>query len=255
MQKIIKENLQWLEFDLLTDFPLLKHQLFLRHGGSSEGAYKGLNIGFSIGDKKEAVEANLKTIRLALKNEIPDWHSLHWGDAIHGSKVMNIQKGFPEKIPDADGLMTSTPGLTLTMKNADCQVAFFYDPLNHAIANIHAGWRGSVANIYAKTIQSMQRLFGTQSANLLVCISPSLGPEEFEFIDFQTKLPESFWKFQIRPNFFDFWAISEFQLKNAGVLPHHIEIAGLSTFANPKDFFSHRRDKQTGRHANCLTLL
>ena len=112
-----------------------------------------------------------------------------------------------------------------------------------------------MANIYREAIQAMQQTFGSHPSELLVCISPSLGPEEAEFIHYQSELPEEFWSFQVRPTDFDFWSISEYQLQAEGILPHHIEVARLSTYANAKDFFSYRRDKTTGRHAACITLL
>ena len=123
------------------------------------------------------------------------------------------------------------------MKYADCQIALIYDPVNHAAANIHSGWRGSVANIFQEAILGMQQNYGSHPSNLLVCISPSLGPDEAEFIHYRKELPEPFWDYQVRPTYFDFWSITEAQLQAAGILPHHIEIARISTHANSKDFF------------------
>ena len=255
MQRRKCNQLEWLEFDLLSDFPKVKHALFLRHGGCSQGPYANLNTGTNVGDKPEDVAANLNRVQEQLKTECPNWLNYVWGQAIHQKSIAHVDHRSPQTAIDRDGLITSTPGLTLMMKHADCQVALFYDPKNHAAANIHSGWRGSVANIYLEAIQSMQKTFGSKPSDLLVCISPSLGPEEAEFINYRSELPEEFWHFQVRPTYFDFWSISEYQLQSAGILPHHIEIARLSTYANPHDFFSHRRDKISGRHPACITLL
>ncbi|MBX9642076.1 MAG: polyphenol oxidase family protein, partial [Mycobacteriaceae bacterium] len=184
-----------------------------------------------------------------------NWKQLVWGRANHGKSIAVIDEHSPEEVVNYDGLITSTPGVTLMMRHADCQIALFYDPKNHAAANVHAGWRGSVANIYAETVQQMQQVYGSYPSDLLVCVSPSLGPDEAEFIHYRSELPEEFWAFQVRPTYFDFWSISEFQLQAAGILPHHIEVARLSTYSNPHDYFSYRRDKKTGRHATCMTLL
>lgn len=247
-------QVEWLEFDLLSDILKVHHAVFLRHGGHSQEPYGSLNTSFNVGDCAVHVNANLKSIQALLKNRCPNWVNLVRGIGIHSKSIAIVNEQSPQIIPNCDGLMTATPGLSLMMGHADCQVALFYDPINHAAANIHAGWRGMVANIYQETIRVMQKTFRSDPANLLVCITPSLGPDEAEFIHYAYELPEEFWPFQIHPTYFDFWAIAEYQLQRAGILPHHIEIARLSTYSNPHDFFSYRRDKVTGRHASCLTL-
>jgi YfiH family protein len=254
MQRQKYDQLEWLEFDLLSDIPCVKHAVFLRHGGCSEAPYASLNTAFHLGDNSEHVRENIERIKSQLQFANPHWSHLVWGRGNHGKSIALINHLSTEEVIDFDGLMTATPGVSLMMKHADCQVALFYDPQHHAIANIHAGWRGSVANIYGEAVQFMQQTFGSQPQDILVCISPSLGPDEAEFIHFHSELPEEFWSFQVRPTYFDFWSISEYQLQKAGILPHHIEVARLSTYANPYDFYSYRRDKITGRHATCITL-
>jgi YfiH family protein len=254
MQRNKWNQIEWLEFDLLADFPKVKHAIFLRHGGHSQGPYASLNTGLHVGDNPDNVTANIKLIQQQLIQECPNWRNLVWGRANHGKAIAHIDCKSPQELIDFDGLITSTPGLTLVMKHADCQIALIYDPKHHAAANVHSGWRGSVANIYREAVTAMQKAFNSNPSDLLVCISPSLGPEEAEFMHYRSELPEEFWHFQVRPTYFDFWSITEFQLQAAGILPHHIEVARLSTYANPYDFFSHRRDKITGRHAACITL-
>lgn len=255
MQRQKYNNLEWLEFELLSDIPRVKHGVFLRHGGCSEGAYASLNIDFLVGDNSDHVKANIERIKAQLQYETPNWNHLVRGRANHGKSIAQVNAQSPEEMIDFDGIMTNTPGVSLMMKHADCQVALFYDPKNHAAANIHSGWRSSVVNIYREAVQYMRQAFGSHPAELLVCISPSLGPDEAEFMHYRTELPEDFWTFQVRPTYFDFWSISEYQLQAAGILPHHIEVARLSTYSNAYDFYSYRRDKMTGRHATCITLL
>lgn len=255
MQRKKWNQLEWLEFDLLSEFSKVKHAVFLRHGGCSQGIYANLNAGLHVGDHPEHVAANLERISQQLKQDNPHWINYIWGRGVHGKSIASVNSRSPQAVPEVDGLITNDRGLSLMMKHADCQIALFYDPKHHAAANIHAGWRGSVANIYGEAVQQMRQAFGSNPADLLVCISPSLGPNEAEFINYRTELPESFWNFQVRPAYFDFWAISEHQLQAAGVLPHHIEVARISTYSNPRDFFSHRRDKLSGRNATCITLL
>ncbi|MCE2982906.1 MAG: polyphenol oxidase family protein [Parachlamydia sp.] len=254
MQRFKEDHLEWLEFELLADIPHLHHAIFLRSGGVSEGPYKSLNVAFSVGDDPLHVRQNRTLITSHLKDQIVGWKRMVQSKGSHGKDVTLADEASPEIIDHYDGLISSTLGITLMMTFADCQIGFIYDPVNKAIGNIHAGWRGSVKNIYAEAIAKMKNTFHSNPADLLVCISPSLGPDEAEFIHYNYELPEEFWSYQVRPTYFDFWSITEYQLQAEGILPHHIETARLSTYSNPLDFFSYRRDKVTGRHAACITL-
>jgi hypothetical protein len=253
MRKLAENGLEWLEFDLLAEIPGLKHGVYLRSGGFSEGAFKSLNLSYDVGDNASFVNQNVAKLHSHFQDNNQQ-KALKWGHQCHGKQVAYIDERSSAEIGFCDSLMTATPNLTLLIKHADCQAAIFYDPKNHAIANVHAGWRGNVINIYAETIAAMQRQFGSKPSDLLVCISPSLGPEEAEFINYKSEFPEEMWSFQVRPHFFDLWAYSEYQLQQAGILPHHIEIARICTKSNPHDYFSYRRDKVTGRNATCVGL-
>ncbi len=147
--------------------------------------------------------------------------------------------------------MTEKRGVGLGVRHADCQAAIFYDPKKHVIAGVHAGWRGNVKNIYKKTIQQMKRTYGTNPKDLIVCISPSLGPSNAEFTNYKTELPESFWRFKEQECHFNLWEIASGQLIELGVPEDQIEIASICTFDHENDFFSFRRERKTGRN---LTL-
>lgn len=294
MQRFKHNHIEWLEFDLLADIPHLKHAVFLRQGGSSQGPFHSLNVSYDVGDEPTHVAANLAAIQAILQQDVSDPLHLCWAKQNHGKQVAHIHScslvesihsdqlhlgsmsgakaaqfcchnaslGANPCVPDAtelslycDALVTADKGMALMIKHADCQAAIFYDPTNQAIANVHAGWRGSVSNIYAEIVHTMQQTFGSRPQELLACISPSLGPEEAEFIHYNQELPEELWDFQVKSNYFDFWAISEYQLQAAGLLPHHIEIAKISTYSNAHDYFSYRRERVTGRNGTVVALV
>jgi hypothetical protein len=243
-----KDEIEWLEFDLLSDHPELFHAVFLRHGGISSGTFSSLNAGSRADDHPYAVKRNMEKIREI--TGVP----LIMGNQVHGTKIAAIPFSDPSELHCCDGLMTEKKNLGLLVKHADCQAAIFYDPIRKAVANVHCGWRGNVQNIYRETVQKMKDQFKTRPEDLLVCISPSLGPDASEFKNYQTEWPESFWSFQFKPTYFDLWAISRFQLEECGVLTHHIEIANICTYSNPQDFFSYRREKNCGNHATVVVL-
>lgn len=224
-----KENIEWLEFDQLQKFPEVVHGVILRHNGS--------------------IEKNRKIVA-----DLFDLPNLFETVQVHGNRVQTIPSLDKDISEEFDGMMTKAHNLGLLIKHADCQAAIFYDPKKKVIGNLHCGWRGNVKNIYAKAVEKMKTDFACDPADIRVCISPSLGPERAEFIHYKTELPEEFYPFQVRPTYFDLWAISKMQLRAAGILEKHIEIAGLCTYLEEKDFFSYRREKKTGNNGTIVAL-
>lgn len=222
----------WLTFDLFQGIRGLNHGAFLRFAGDGVGPIDSLDL---------------------IARQRFGAHRLYWAKQCHGTSIIDVTTQ-SEVGQVADALITAEPGIALLIQHADCQAALFYDPIQHVIAAVHAGWRGSVQNIYAKVIDRLCNSYHCKPENLLVGIGPSLGPKHAEFIHYRTELPPAFWEFQPTPNYFDFWAISDAQLRAAGVLPHHIEIAEICTYANVNDCFSYRRDKTTRRHGTLISL-
>jgi len=223
---------------------------FSRHGGASEAPYHSRNVGLHVGDDEVRVLRN----RALIKEEL-GLACLVSAHQVHGDSILKV-----DWLPEADvehaghdALMTNLPQVGLMIQQADCQAVMLYDPEHGAVANIHSGWRGSVQNIVAKTVAAMHAAYGTRPTALLAAISPSLGPCCGEFIQYHTELPLSFHAYQVRPNHFDFWAISRDQLRDCGVLSEQIEIAGSCTVCDG-DYFSYRRDKVTGRFASVIGM-
>lgn len=238
-------SIEWLEFEIFQDFPQIAHAIFLRHGGVSAAPYHTLNVGGGTGDHPHHIQVNRSRIQ-----KVMQCSSCISGHQVHGADVREV----PFEIQDekCDGLFTSKEDVGLMIKHADCQAAILYDPIENIIANIHAGWRGNVQNIYLAMVDQLKRRFGSKPENLIVGISPSLGPCCAQFINFEKELPRPFWEFQVKSLYFDLWEISRRQWIEAGVLSHHLQIAGICTFCNKDDYFSYRRDQQTGRHATII---
>jgi len=228
-----KNGLEWLEFELLQTFPEVKHGVFLHLDLGEKGDVK---------DQERVLDLfQISGVKLR---------------QVHRDALLEVKKSPNESAlhEGYDGMLTEKKGVGLLIRHADCQAAIFYDPIQKALANVHCGWRGSIQNIYKKTIQKMEHLYGTRPSDLHVCIGPSLGPQSAEFIHFRTELPNHFWPFQVRPTYFDFWAISEEQLASAGVPPSQIEIARLCTYENPSLLYSYRRNKLTQRHGTLAAM-
>ena len=244
-----KAKLEWLEYELLERYPHVKHGTFSRHGGMSDGRFATLNIGDGTADHPESIKGNREILRKTFGVS-----QIVYPHQTHGTNVHRVTSKNLDQIPQADALYTTEKGIGLGICHADCQAAIFYDPVHEAIAVVHCGWRGSTQDLYQRVINTLKREIGTQPHNLVVCISPSLGPEHSEFKNYKQELPKEFWEYQTKPMHFDFWAISKMQLERCGVLPKNIEIAGICTFCTLEDYYSYRREKDTGRNATIVAL-
>lgn len=242
-----KGEIVWYEFELLQDFPLV-HGVFTRNGGVSHPPFESLNLGEKVGDNFLAVEENKHRLANTLNIELPLFIT-----QIHSNTICEIY--FSNQIEQGDGMITAKKEIPIAITHADCQAAIFYDKNHHVVANIHAGWRGNVQNIYAETVKKMGHSFGTRPQDLIVCISPSLGPSRAQFIHYNEELPQDFWVHKNEGDFFNLWNISKDQLKALSICDSQIEIASMCTFENKEEFFSYRRDKETGRNATVVALL
>jgi len=244
-----KQKMEWLEFDLLEPFPHVIHAVFTRHGGVSKAPFGTLNVSTEVGDHPDSVKMNREQVRKKL-----DLPKIVYAHQVHGTNVIRVSAKNGDKVPAADALFTTEKNLGLAVTHADCQAAIFYDPVHEAVAVAHCGWKGTAQNIYARVVQAMHQEIGTQAHNLLVCISPSLGPDHAEYKNYKHEIPQDLWSFQVKPSYFDFWAISKKQLAGCGILEKNIEVSELCTVCNQSDYFSYRGDKKTGRNVTVAGL-
>jgi YfiH family protein len=252
-----------LVFDHMAEQPGLIHGVFSREGGVSLPPWKGLNIGLGCGDNPEHVREN----RLRMLKALGVTRAVFLSQ-VHGDDIHIIPKG--QVNPDecwnpvtadtkspitADGVITDEPGLGLVIQVADCQAVILYDPAKQVAANVHSGWRGSVADILGKTIARMASEFGCRPDTILAGISPSLGPCCAEFVNFRKELPKGFHRYKMagRP-VFDFWRASADQLTARGILQDHIRCMQVCTVCRTDRFFSFRGEKNTGRFAAVAAL-
>ncbi len=226
------------------------HGSFGRQGGVSLGSLAELNVGQSVGDEPWRVEQNRRLIREALGLPV-----LVSARQVHGAGVAVVATAPAAdlELADCDALVSACPGVGLLICQADCQAVMLYDPVRRVAANVHAGWRGSALNIIAATIATMRQDFASRPEDLRAAISPSLGPCCAEFVHYRRELPPEFQAYQVRENFFDFWAISRDQLLAAGLLPEHIEAARICTRCHA-DFFSYRRVRACGRNGSVIAV-
>ena len=166
------DGLQILQTAALTKLPWLVHGFSTRPGGVSllDGG-RVLNLGFTDWDAREKVQANRAKLLRALRASRMKLLTLR---QIH-SDVIHILEAAPAAAPQGDAAITNAPGILLGVQTADCVPILLVDPRRHAVAAVHAGWRGTLGRIAAKTLGRMQMAFGTHPENVVAVLGPAIG--------------------------------------------------------------------------------
>lgn len=238
-----------------------------RHGGVGSGSYGDFNINGYCGDSLETIAANRVALCRCLGIE---QSRLVYPHQTHGTEVRQIGEGFvalPEHVrtmilEGVDAVTADIPGVCIGVSTADCIPVLLYDRERHAVAAVHAGWRGTAARIVGKVVESMRMSFDTNPARLSAVIGPGISQKNFEVGD---EVYESF----VRAGFdmdkiarkyplmsedvaedereraqrwhIDLWECNRLQLIASGLDACHIAVAGICTYDNVRDYFSARR--------------
>lgn len=254
-----KFGIQIKKFASLDQFGV-DHGIFTRVGGVSKSPWASLNFGGTVGDDSEAVRSNhdlaFGAAGLSRMNIFDAWQ-------VHGTEI--IVPDHP-RLPGvahqkADILLTNKPDLALFMRFADCVPILLYDPKKHVCGLIHAGWQGTVKKAASHAISAMQNLFNSTPDDIFAAIGPSIGPDHYEIgpnVARQIESNFSSWVDDILISknghlYFDLWKANWILLEEAGL--EKIDTAGVCTYCDHQDWFSHRRDKgRTGRFGVFIRL-
>jgi hypothetical protein len=252
-------NLPLLTAPNLAALPGLRHGFTTREGGVSEGPYASLNLGWATGDDDGAVEANYERLAAAFGTPRERLIGIRQD---HGAEVMRIDgvrapQDFTGR--SADALVTSIPGLVLTVRVADCLPILLVDPESRGVAAVHAGWRGTLAGVLPSAVEALVREFRCAPSSLRMAVGPGIGACCFEvstgiaaLMEHDIGLREGESREVGRSVWLDLTRINSRQAVDAGLLPERIWTSGLCTKCDAR-FFSYRRDgKRSGRSVGAI---
>lgn len=224
-----------------------------RHGGVSIGPYASLNLSLHTDDDPEQVRENRRRLARDL-GFTPDRYA--GGRQVHGDRLRVVAE--PGYWEGYDAFISATPGILLSVSVADCTPVLIYDPVAGAVGAAHAGWKGTVANIAAKTVAALQEHFGSRPADCWAYIGSCIDACDFE-VDadvadhFSTDYKN--WDADRGKYFVDLKAANRAQLLQAGLAAGQIDISPFSTHSRNDLFFSHRADGGvTGRGLGVIGL-
>lgn len=269
LQRHMVNGVEYLTFPDLTATGMVKHAFSTKKGGVSEGIYASMNFSYTRGDKKEAVDENYRRMAEALSCKVEDFVC---SDQTHTTNIRVVTEAdrgkgvvYPKDYTDVDGLITNREGIVLVTFYADCVPLFLVDTRNRAIGLSHSGWRGTVGRMGAKTVQAMEREYGSRPEDILVAIGPSICGKCYEVGEevaeaFKEAFSEpAVWETIVSPGRengkyqLDLWRANEQIFLDAGILPEHISITDVCTCCNPSYLFSHRASH--GKRGNLAAFL
>ncbi len=249
------EGVPWIEFPNLTKTGIVRNAFSTRIGGVSQGIFQSMNLSFKQKDDPERVMENY---RLLAESAGLNIENMVLSDQTHTTNIRRVTeedrgKGItrPQDYHDIDGLITDVHGLCLVTSFADCVPLYFVDPVRQAIGMSHSGWRGTAARMGAKTIMAMSEAFGTDPADLVCAVGPSICQKCYEVSeDVAEAFYESFkneqadaillnkggGKYQL-----DLWKANALILTNAGVRPENIAVTDVCTSCCDRLLWSHRK--------------
>lgn len=247
-------NVPYLEYPMLRETEIIRHGFSTRLGGVSEGCWASMNLSFERGDRPEAVMENFRRIGAELGVRCED---MVLSQQTHTANVRVVTgadrgKGITRErdYTDVDGLITNEPGICLVTSFADCVPLYFVDPVKKAIGLSHSGWRGTVGKIGKRTVEMMGESFGSDPADILAAVGPSVCMDCYEVSGdviekfrqvFDEKLwPELFYEKENGKCQLDLWKANELIFLESGILPEHMAVTNLCTHCNSEILYSHR---------------
>ena len=254
------EHSSYLQFRRLLEYPGLFHMITL----------KPWDVGtLSTWEKKEETARNtIKEIAEELRIDEQAFVRPCQTHSDHIRRIGEEERGiYPDFLADTDGLVTDVPGTALLLGFGDCTPLLFYDPVQKAIANIHSGWRGTLARIGSKAVTRMQEEFGSRPEDLICCIGPHIRSCHFEvdedvyrmfaegfsdFADFETFVRRDAAR---NKYFIDTTAINRKILRLAGLKEENIIDSEICTVCESSLCHSYRAEKAaSGRMAAVIGI-
>ena len=236
-----------------------------RDGGVSAGPYASLNLGDHVGDDPLAVAENRDRFASALDAK-PVFLK-----QVHGAQVVHLTDRTAHGT-EADGCITRERKLACTIMVADCLPVLFTDDAGRCVAAAHAGWRGLAGQGGSGVLESLWNRFWPEvgaspaeaARRTLVWLGPCIGPSSFEvggevMAAFEATDANAGRRFAAGP-------AGKWLADLAGLAKDRLAALELArvygndssaawcTVTNPSRFFSHRRDRISGRFAASIWL-
>ena len=223
-----------------------------RLGGVSRGTFRACNISFEVGDCRDSVLANRKS----LKEEL-GFSRLIELRQVHGKNIHFEVQGDSIKGPEieGDGAALSSPGAAVMIKTADCQPIFLAHESGKYICGLHVGWRGNRHDFPGYGVKEFCDFYKIRPQEVMAVRGPGLGPCCAGFDQFEDHWSSEFSSYyNKKTRTMDLWSLTRDQLRQAGIPLKNIFSVDLCTRCLADLFFSYRREKECGRQGSFIVI-
>lgn len=220
-----------------------------REGGHSQGGFDSFNLAHHVDDHPLHVKQNRQQLK-------QDWQlpeNILWLNQTHSTRVTHLDN--PDPSINADAAITQQVNTPCAVLTADCLPILLCNQQGSEVAAIHAGWRGLRDGIIGNTINKMQ----SPSNQIMAWFGPALSPDGFEvskeikqqFLMIDPKFRLAFTSKQ-QHIFASLQILASQQLQQAGITA--IYESNAFTDLDPKNYYSYRDNKLTGRMATVIAI-
>jgi YfiH family protein len=229
--------------------PSVRAACSTREGGVSAGLYESLNLGDHVGDDEAQVARN-RELFIAALGVRPVFMK-----QVHGAAAAPLTRDTPDGI-EADACFTREREVACTIMVADCLPVLLTDAAGSVVAAAHAGWRGLAGGVVEAACAQVP------SGRRMAWLGPCIGPKAFEV---GTEVKEAFeQRDATAARFFRPQAPGKFLADLPGLARARLQALGIAevygndgsdawcTVTSRSRFFSHRRDRVSGRFAACI---
>jgi hypothetical protein len=239
---------------LVPDWPVpknIKAVSTTRFGGLSKAQYGTFNLAQHVGDSATDVMKN----RTLLNEALQLTSSPVWLNQTHGTNVLELGAKHVGITPNADASFTRQSGVTCVVMTADCLPILLCNASGTMVSAVHAGWRGLLNGVLENAVSKFP-----QADDVFVWLGPAIGPARFEvgkeveqaFVEKHHVMAQAFRPSGTAHFHADLYALARMTLLQCGV--KKIYGGEHCTYNEADEFFSYRRDTETGRMASLIWL-
>lgn len=179
----------------------------------------------------------------------------------HTSKVFVLASDLKPNV--ADAVITKRKGILIGVKVADCVPILLHDSRISVVGSVHAGWRGTAAQIIKKTITEMVTCFRSSPQDIAIALGPSIRGNCYVV---EKAVKDSIYEATGDGGYFrkhkngkyniDLATANIQQALSMGVLKEHIWLSDECTYCSPRTYYSYRYGKDShGRQGGFIGIL